>query len=139
MQSTYLCSVLLATLHAQGPSAPADFSGLVGSAGWTGVGLLGLVLFWLLIIHLPSKDKQLREYVTDKDEQFREYVQGKDAHIEKLSTDFHADLKLTTEHCERELREIGDWFRKEMAETRTVFVSNLRDIVRDETRKRAEA
>lgn len=34
---------------------------LSGGAGWAGAGLLGLVLGWLLLFHLPQKDKQLRE------------------------------------------------------------------------------
>ena len=32
-----------------------------GGAGWVGAGLLGLVLGWLLLKHLPDKDRQSRE------------------------------------------------------------------------------
>jgi hypothetical protein len=34
---------------------------LSGGAGWLGAGLLGAVLAWLCLVHLPAKDKQLRE------------------------------------------------------------------------------
>lgn len=32
---------------------------LAGNSGWAGAGLLGLVLSWLLLWHLPAKDTQL--------------------------------------------------------------------------------
>ncbi len=32
-----------------------------GGAGWIGAGLLGAVLSWLCLVHLPAKDKQLHE------------------------------------------------------------------------------
>ncbi len=34
---------------------------LTGGAGWIGAGLLGAVLSWLLFLHLPAKDKQVKE------------------------------------------------------------------------------
>lgn len=34
-----------------------------GGAGWVGAGLLGLVLAWLLLKHLPDKDRQLNSLV----------------------------------------------------------------------------
>jgi hypothetical protein len=42
--------------------------GLAGSAGWAGAGLLGLVLFWLLLKHLPEKDKQITELIVRNDQ-----------------------------------------------------------------------
>jgi ABC-type nickel/cobalt efflux system permease component RcnA len=42
--------------------------GLAGSAGWAGAGLLGLVLFWLLLKHLPEKDRQITELVARNDQ-----------------------------------------------------------------------
>lgn len=43
-----------------------DLSALGGS-GWAGAGLLGLVLLWLLMWHLPAKDKQLKELIERHD------------------------------------------------------------------------
>lgn len=45
-------------LIAQVPTDP-----LSGGAGWVGAGLLGLVLCWLLLKHLPDKDRQQRELI----------------------------------------------------------------------------
>lgn len=39
--------------------AQGDPSALSGGAGWVGAGLLGLVLCWLLLKHLPEKDSQI--------------------------------------------------------------------------------
>ena len=38
-----------------------------GGAGWVGAGLLGAVMAWLLLVHLPSKDKQLKEFIDGRD------------------------------------------------------------------------
>lgn len=50
------------TILAQSPES------LSGGAGWVGAGLLGLVLFWLLLKHLPDKDKQLEKLLLSRDE-----------------------------------------------------------------------
>lgn len=38
-----------------------------GPQGWVGAGLLGTVLAWLLLKHLPDKDKLITKLVEDKD------------------------------------------------------------------------
>lgn len=42
---------------------------LAGSGGWAGAGLLGLVLAWLLLKHLPSKDEQIKGLIDRSDVQ----------------------------------------------------------------------
>lgn len=49
-------------------------NGLAGDSGWLGAGLLGLVLAWLLWVHLPAKDKQIRELIADKDTQLEKLI-----------------------------------------------------------------
>lgn len=60
-----------------------DLSALGGS-GWVGAGLLGAVLAWLLLFHLPSKDKQLRELMEAHAKQL-------DAIVEKHSAAMNAE------------------------------------------------
>ena len=36
---------------------------LSGGAGWVGAGLLGSVLLWLCLKHLPEKDRQVKEII----------------------------------------------------------------------------
>lgn len=42
---------------------------LSGGSGWVGAGLLGLVLSWLLLKHLPDKDAQITALQSVKDKQ----------------------------------------------------------------------
>lgn len=42
---------------------------LSGGSGWVGAGLLGAVLSWLLLKHLPDKDAQITSLQSVKDKQ----------------------------------------------------------------------
>ncbi len=42
-----------------------------GGAGWVGAGLLGMVLAWLFMKHLPDKDKQIKEIIASGREEVR--------------------------------------------------------------------
>ena len=54
-----------------------------GGAGWIGAGLLGLVLGWLLLIYLPSKDKQLKEF-----------LEAKDLHVQHITDKFVRSMEI---------------------------------------------
>ena len=41
----------------------------VGVTGWTSAGLLGLVLSWVFLRHIPEKDKQYNDLRVAKDDQ----------------------------------------------------------------------
>ena len=43
-------------------------------AGWVGAGLLGGVLSWLMFIHIPAKDKQLKDMLAEKDQRINELM-----------------------------------------------------------------
>ena len=60
-----------------------------GSAGFVGTGLLGAVLGWLLFFHLPAKDKQMKEFITEANTQ----LTAKDAHLERMGAKFEESLK----------------------------------------------
>lgn len=68
---------------------------LAGSGGWAGAGLLGLVLGWLLLRHLPAKDVQLEKLVKDKDVAAEKLI---DTFLREVK-ESHSDLAL-----ERKLR-----------------------------------
>jgi hypothetical protein len=55
-----------------------------GGAGWVGAGLLGLVLGWLLFVHLPAKDKQLAALIESKDKQIADLVTSNNRQIGEL-------------------------------------------------------
>lgn len=77
------------------PTSPDPIS---GGAGWVGAGLLGVVLAWLLFVHLPAKDKQLKELLEGKDKQIENILTRKWDMIKELTKDYKDDLKGVNEH-----------------------------------------
>lgn len=57
---------------------------LSGGSGWAGAGLLGLVLGWLLLWHLPKKDEQILTLVESKDQALREQHEEFTATLKEL-------------------------------------------------------
>lgn len=108
-----------------------------GSSGWVGAGLLGLILGWLLLRHLPSKDAQIKDFMETKDAQVKELILAKDEQIRVLSEryerkvdglilafqiestdskkEFRQALDLVLAHCDREAAKMVDAFRVEIA------------------------
>ena len=60
-----------------------------GYSGWAGAGLLGLVLAWLLLRHLPDKDKQIERM-----------VEGADKRVDAMIVNFTAELRIVREYAE---------------------------------------
>ena len=101
---------------------------LAGNTGWVGLGLLGLVMFWLLYSHLPSKDKQQQVWMDGKDKIINDMIASKDAALlaantrhdlhmttvidkfdrttNNLSITFKESLQQVTEHCKEEIEQI---------------------------------
>lgn len=73
--------IAVSFLTAQGAAAPSE---IVGTTGWVGAGLLGLVLAWLLGIHLPAKDKQIKEIIDGKDLMVKAITEIKDSQIREM-------------------------------------------------------
>lgn len=82
-----------------------DITGIISLGGWAGAGLLGCVLAWLLFLHLPNKDKQLKEF-----------IDAKDRHVETMVA-----------NCETEIQSLADQFAKQLHESRVDYVTQLRE------------
>lgn len=104
-----------------------------------GAGLLGLVLGWLMFIHLPAKDKQLQAVIDNKDKVLNDLIQAKDSRIkevmevkdqriQQLSTDFRAALDKVVDHCQEEAERLAERFSKEMASVRMEVQKPLNDM-----------
>lgn len=116
-------------------SAPDIIS---GSAGWVGTGLLGSVLAWLMFVHLPGKDKMIKEILelgdarlASKDTDLRAALKEKDQQIEvllghkwtaiqqmgtdhretikNLAAEFRAVIVETNQHCDRQEARLMEW------------------------------
>jgi PAS domain S-box-containing protein len=93
--------LLLLNLIAQAVPAADPLS---GSSGWAGAGILGLVLGWLLLKHLPDKDKLITDLVKTKDERVQAL---NDANVKALKTvneDHKAAVKEVVDHCEEQAK-----------------------------------
>lgn len=107
---------MLLLLFAQSPDI------LAGTAGWAGAGLLGLVLSWLLLVHLPGKDKQIKELIADhlavEKEQRKDY---RDALIQQRS-EFKATLDEMLKHNERIIGGLADALTDDLKMIREALV-----------------
>lgn len=111
--------------------AQADPSSLVGGAGWAGVGLLGSVLSWLLFIHLPAKDKLVKELVEAKDAQIKDMLDTRDAlvlSLAKIGTDNDRERR---QDFKESLKTMVDGFVVEIRELRRV-IETVSDASRGE-------
>lgn len=74
-----------------------------GAAGWTSFGIAGLVLSWLLLKHMPDKDRQLKELIDRHDMQMQELLDRHDKAENALSVTFTNALERITQHCKDEM------------------------------------
>jgi hypothetical protein len=65
---------------------------IAGSAGWVGTGLLGSVLAWLLWVHLPAKDKQIKDIIDLGVAEIGKVQATKDNYLQTLRKDKDAQL-----------------------------------------------
>lgn len=89
-------------IFAQGTVDPIS-----GGAGWVGAGLLGLLLGWLLLKHLPDKDKREER----KDELHR-------THVQSLMVDWKSSLREILAHCDKETLRVTEAMREEFRRLR---------------------
>lgn len=86
---------------------------LSGGAGWVGAGLLGAVLSWLLLVHLPSKDKQVKELLEGKDKQAAEIIAAFRQESKELRGEFREALSVIEAHSDRRITELSLALRAE--------------------------
>ena len=114
---------------------------LAGAGGWAGAGLLGLVLGWLLLKHLPAKDAQLdklindhanrtEKLVADHHNTTKELVARHDASVGVVRADFKESLNGITSHCEREVQSLANFIGKEV-QAQSTKIDKLEIAVRD--------
>jgi len=93
-----------------------------GGAGWVGAGLLGLVLGWLLLIHLPQKDKQLVQLLETKDKQIAESIVNHDRiHARSLET-FKTTIEVLQNTFDRRAQNNLEVFSETLKEERAVYL-----------------
>lgn len=90
-----------------------------GGAGWVGAGLLGLVLGWLLLKHIPDKDRQLKELISE----FRAALVDKDVQMQRvIESHLAAEKQQRQDHAEMERAQ-----RAEYKDTLTQLLKHNRE------------
>ena len=115
--------------------AEVSLDPLSGGAGWVGTGLLGSVLAWLLFVHLPAKDKLLKEYMEAKDKAVDNLLQSQWANLQRMEVGYRNDLKTVAEHCKQELESVTYQFNEELVAFRELVVV-LRSFAEQQYKKR---
>lgn len=78
---------------------------LSGGAGWVGAGLLGVVLGWLLLRHLPDVLNDHRGERSARDSTIKQLIDAHSDATAKIAEGFRAELRQEREICERRDRE----------------------------------
>lgn len=86
---------------------------LGGASGWTGAGLLGLVLAWLLFKHLPDKDRMTTALVDKHDAATAAIVEKHDLSTSGLTEAFRAELAEMRKTFERDSAANRETFKAE--------------------------
>lgn len=76
---------------------------LGGIPGWATFVVQGGVLAWLLFVHIPAKDKQMKEFYDSKEKSDREQMEK-----------YKASLDAVVKHCEDENDKVASMFREFM-------------------------
>lgn len=95
---------MLLVLLAQATTVSTDQA--VGAAGWTGAGLLGLVLSWLMFKYLPAKDQQVKDLIEASRQELHEKDKAFVAELRDQRIEFRASLEKVVAHCEEEMRAV---------------------------------
>lgn len=81
-------------------------------SGWTGAGLLGMVLAWLLLKHLPAKDKQIMDMLESREKALEAKDIAHDKAMEAKDAIHDKVIKAVTDHCKEELVIITERFQR---------------------------
>jgi gas vesicle protein len=98
-----------------------------GGAGWVGAGLLGAVLAWLLLKHLPAKDKQVTDMMARRDQVVKEVADKHAVTVKDLvitfaeqqretRMEFKEALKTMMAQHDRQVSELASAMKREFAE-----------------------
>lgn len=112
--------------------AQVPIDSLSGGSGWIGAGLLGAVLSWLLFVHLPSKDKQLLDYIKmSNDEREKERASRHELAeifqkaIFSMHIEHGEDAKADRDSFENRQNRLEDALKVQTAELKAAIASSI--------------
>jgi hypothetical protein len=111
---------------------------VTGGAGWAGAGLLGAVLGWLLLKHLPEKDAQIERLIKRHDEALARVSLDHENEMKETRKEFREALSAITGQNERSVVLLTQAIREESERViRGTYgwCKNMPDEVRDREMK----
>lgn len=94
-----------------------------GGAGWVGAGLLGLLLGWLLLKHLPEKDKQIKTLIDDHTAALERLHEECSQERKEQFTYFNDALNRIIERHSHDHEQTAKTLRDELESLRTAIVT----------------
>ena len=91
---------------------------LSGGAGWIGAGLLGAVLSWLMLKHLPDKDKQVYEFIRRQDEHTIAMASKFAEALREQRIDFKDALRILSDQNDKRTTDIVTALHEELTPNR---------------------
>lgn len=83
--------------------------------------MLAAVLSWLLLRHLPEKDRQIKQLLADKDAQLRALLEARDRQAESVRAEFLDALERAGDAHRDAVAEVGRHCREEIERFLSVF------------------
>ncbi|RJQ26393.1 hypothetical protein C4577_03515 [Candidatus Parcubacteria bacterium] len=101
-------SLFWANLYSLVIIAQTQVDPISGGAGWVGAGLLGLVLGWLLLKHLPDKDKYIKEIIKEHGETVNKVTEKHEITVKGVAEKHEQSLKLVAEKHELAIKQAAE-------------------------------
>lgn len=99
------------------------------ASGWVGAGLLGLVLSWLLLKHLPDKDAQIERIIARHESELTEA-------LDNQRQEFTAALERILRHSEAQTVSLSAAINKDLELIRHLFKEAMDKASRQPGRER---
>ncbi len=118
---------------------------LSGGSGWFGAGLLGLVLGWLLLRHLPAKDAQLEWLIAGhaKERDDRDKIRAQTEKEQRA--EYKETIQTVVNHCHVEMERLDAGEERRHAEMQASFrelsaaIAEMRKAVAEDRDARRKA
>lgn len=102
--------------------------------GWAAFGstltLLGPVLYWLCYVHLPAKDKQIKELIEQKDAQISALIAKHDATEKEQRLDFRQALDATIRGAAAQSQALAEAAKRDLDSFAAMMRANMENMVR---------
>lgn len=102
-----------------------ELNSLSGATGWGGAGLLGLVLLWVFLRHLPAKDLQMERFIDSRDKA----LSAKDSQITDLIRSRDEMMRAMVDTNDRRMTEMANFSAKQEEARRSDCQQSMANVL----------